>query len=675
MKVFEFHFNPKKKEDLLFDSFCYDPTTFDERKMGNLYAVGELKNALPQNYKLIDTLSAQIKKEYYISSLRTPEKSLTEALKRGNEYLEGLTKKGDVSWLGNLNFAVLSIKDSIFHFTKAEKMFAFLLRGGKIVNIAQKLVQEEINPYPLKFFGNFISGKLMNEDVVVIMTKEVANFFITENILNEVASLSVFTDKKLKEILSLKEKELKEISGVAVLVSFTEEKEKLTKNETPQVLNFDKAKDKFSLADALSPITKIFMGLWKLIRNGLKKLVFKIPLPNIKINIPFLNLSRSKVNKFRPPVKIKKNVFVIGAFIIILLIGFYAFQIQGQKQLAGANKILESVQTKKSEAQQLFDSGNKKESNPIFLSALEDLNSLAKSLPETKQSSAFKRGFENLRQEIDGYLLQLNNFTVIDNPEIVFDFSGIKSSEGDAFAPQKMIAMGKSIYFFNPAIKNIFGLNLNTKTGEIINKDQKFNFGFPLDSETIMFYGKPDNITYFKAPNEFIDSKIQFPINDFNVIAFKINFSNLYFLDQDKKLILKCPYDKNAEKQNCQYWFSKNNTKLPDNPVSFAADGNIWILNKNGSIDRYWAGAYQETLKADYYPLLENPDKIYTLPGIPYLYILEPVNNKVLVFKKTGEIVAQFQSEKFDNIKDITVSSDGKTIYLLNGLSLFKITF
>jgi hypothetical protein len=38
-------------------------------------------------------------------------------------------------------------------------------------------------------------------------------------------------------------------------------------------------------------------------------------------------------------------------------------------------------------------------------------------------------------------------------------------------------------------------------------------------------------------------------------------------------------------------------------------------------------------------------------------------------------MVEQFQSKKFDNIKDIAVSNYGKIIYLLNGLSLYKINF
>lgn len=670
MKVFEFHFNPKNKEDIVFDSFCFEPSSIDERRLGNLYTVGELKNPLPQNYKLIDLLSNQIKKEFYLSSLRSPERALTDGLKRGNDFLESLIKKGDVSWLGNLNFAVLSVKDSVFHFTKAEKMFAFLLRGGKIVNIAQKLAHEEINPYPLKFFGNIISGKLANEDIVLLLTKEIANFFISENILNEISSLSVFTDKKLKEILYLREKQLKDISGVAVLVVINEEKEKLSKTGIPQILKFDSKKESFSLKEALSPLIKIL----ELILKGIVKILRKIPLPNFRFNIPLLKISHTKVNRSRSIKKSKKNILIFGAFAIILIAGFYLFQLQGQKDLAKANQMLATIQEKNINAKNLFDAGNKKESNFLFLQALADLDNLRKTLPVSEKNPESKIKVNELQREIESYLLQLNNLKIIENPEIIFDFSKIKNDNGAVFIPQKMSRLENKIYFFGSAIKNILEVDITTKTSNLIKNDKKFALGFPFDPQSIMLYAEPDAIDRLDIFNSFQENKIKLPSGKFNFVDLKTNFSNLYFLDDEQNTVLKCPYVQGTD-SICQYWFSKENTKNPGKPVSFAIDGSIWILNQDGNIDRYWAGTYQGTLKLNVFPNLEKASRIYTVPGIPYLYVFEQLKNRILVFTKSGEIVKQFQSEKFDNIKDIAISTDGKTIYLLNSVSLYKIDF
>jgi len=61
MQVFELHFNPRGKEDLIFDSFCYEPENIFERRMGGLYMAGLLKNALPQNARFLDNLARTIK--------------------------------------------------------------------------------------------------------------------------------------------------------------------------------------------------------------------------------------------------------------------------------------------------------------------------------------------------------------------------------------------------------------------------------------------------------------------------------------------------------------------------------------------------------------------------------------------------------------------------------------
>jgi len=157
MQVFEFHFNPRLRPDLIFDSFCYEPENIYEKRMGNLYLTGLLKNVLPQNLRFLDKLAKVIQKEYYRSTIIKPEKALKKSLKEANEFLEQIAKKGDVSWLGNLSFAALSLKNYELNFTKVGDLKIFLLRGERIIDIDQKLKFEEITPWPLKIFGNIVS--------------------------------------------------------------------------------------------------------------------------------------------------------------------------------------------------------------------------------------------------------------------------------------------------------------------------------------------------------------------------------------------------------------------------------------------------------------------------------------------------------------------------------------
>ena len=221
MRVFEFHFNPDLKEDLIFDTFCYEPTNIYERKLESLYLAGELKNVLPQNLKFLDNLAETIKKEYYSQFRQTPEGALKESLKKANEYLEQIAKKGDVSWLGNLSLSILGISLQknfwALNFTKTGNTKIFLLRGDKITDISKNLEIQDLEPYPLKIFINIVSGKLSPLDKILVFSNQVYEFFAARDLMKEIIKAAPLDEKKLKEILKFGEKETSEISGICLL--------------------------------------------------------------------------------------------------------------------------------------------------------------------------------------------------------------------------------------------------------------------------------------------------------------------------------------------------------------------------------------------------------------------------------------------------------------------------
>ncbi len=266
MQVFEFHFNPKKESSSAFDSFCYTPKNIYEKRMGNLYMVGVLKNVLPQNERLLEKIAKVIKERYYRSSLNSPEKSLKESLKEANIFLQGVGKKGDVSWLGNLSFATLSLKNYELNFTKVNDIKIILLRQGQIVDIDRKLKFSDVSPWPLKVFGNIISGKLAENDVILVLSKEVLEKFKSENLLNIISKIRPFSWNSLKAVLDKKNDRLASISGVCLTIFLT--KEILSgKKETisPKV-----RKAEFNLKEVFSPIAAFF-------KKNIKKPKFLTP--------------------------------------------------------------------------------------------------------------------------------------------------------------------------------------------------------------------------------------------------------------------------------------------------------------------------------------------------------------------------------------------------------------
>lgn len=303
MQIFELHFNPKIKEEQIFDSFIYEPENIYEKKLGNLYMVGELKNSLPQNSKFLDKIAQLLKKNYYTLSLSSPEKALSQDLKKINEYFGEEVKNNNVSWLGNLNFAILSLKDFNLFFTKTGDIKILLLRAGQIIDIGKNLDLREIEPYPLKIFLNVVSGKLAKNDIILVLTKGIFEFFRQQNILTKIAQL--FHDggidpKKIKKILPpelFTKGEGKNISGICFL-SILKPESKLIKKLRP--LLFQK-EEKFSFIQKLLP----------------KLPSLKLP----KLKLPKLKLPELKI----PKIKLPKIILVI-VLISLLVFGFLIFK-------------------------------------------------------------------------------------------------------------------------------------------------------------------------------------------------------------------------------------------------------------------------------------------------------------------------------------------------------------
>jgi len=281
MRVFQFYFNPKVKEDLIFESFCYDPKNIYEKKLGSLYLVGLLKNALPQNYNFLERIASFAREAFYKKINLKPERAFQKTLEEMNKFLEEITKDGDVSWLGNLSLSLLNIniKDFNLNFSKAGEIKVYLIRGKKLVDIDKKLKFKDIDSLPLKLFTNVITGKLIEDDLLLVTTKEVFDFFEKENIIQKLRTLGYFSEKEFKKILDEKEEILSQVRGIAFFVSLSKEVSKEKKEIiAPKVLKefslieifspFLTAENEklkpFSFSTVFSPLGKI---VWEILKN------------------------------------------------------------------------------------------------------------------------------------------------------------------------------------------------------------------------------------------------------------------------------------------------------------------------------------------------------------------------------------------------------------------------
>jgi len=703
MRIFELHFNPRSKGetvDKIFDSFCYEPENIYERRLGSLYMVGELRNTLPQNSRLLDNIAQVIKGRYYVLPLQTPEQSFKESLKKINEFLAGEVSKENVSWLGNLNFAVLSLKNFDLNFTKVGDIKILLLRAGKIIDIGKNLDLQDIEPYPLKIFINIVSGKLDVNDKILVLTKEVftvfaeglaeggktrqkANrgeeLFSSESLLTKFVKEPSFDEKKLREILKAKEKRLSEISGVCLFIDLSEVLAE-GRLEKPKIVTFRKEVEKFSIREALSPLIRLLVKFGLILKKVLATITSLIAkrLKIKRIKIPHLRFPA--IFRRRPKIKItenlKKGLISVLVLALVLLTGFFIFQREEKQQLKKQTVVLNEVQEKINQAENFLIFKEEEKANILFKESWQEI------LPLTTKEGPLKNEATSLKESIEEHLRNLNKLEKITDPKLIFEFNP------EEFIPQKMVISQQDLYFFSPYSQNLFKINERSE-GSLIQTNQKFNLAASLD-DAILFFSKPDKITTFKNGQfgESLSLKQPYPEGEedksssspfvaarvFDFSDFSSFRTNLYFLDSEKGEIVKYTAPLEEGKDSPHLWLSSG-TKKAIGSKSIAVDGSIWILEENNTISRYYGGQHQKDFVLDFFPYPKKLYKIIILPNLPYLYILEPIQNRIIVLDKTGKIIKQFQSEKFDNLKDFAVSDNGKTIYLLNGLKVYQINF
>ena len=672
MQVFEFHFNPKEKEDIIYDSFCYEAENIYEKNLGNLYIVGELKNNISQNNKLINILSSTIKKEYYSSPQRNPEQAIKESLKQANQLLENITKEGNVSWLGNLDFSVISVKplsqskDFLVNFTKIGNLKVLLLRSGDILDIGQNLEIQNANSYSSRIFGNIATGKFIEGDKIIVFTKEIYDFFIKTNLIKNISEIEKINQKKLKETLKPKEKELKSLYGICFLVLL--ESEIIPSKEHLQAYAFKSKNPKKSTNKLLLLLNMLFKIVKKLIFIIIKTpyLVFaKIIslLKTIKRKKPAHSKSSTETiekPKNQAMIKIqKKNLTSVLLLIVLLISSYFIFSGERKKPYEEIQQKLEIIQTKIDLADNSLIYKNNERANRLLQEAWNDV------IPLTKIGSPMRKKALNLKQTIEKKLAPLNNVEEIKQPNIILDFSNNKS----ILVPQKIVEIKNKLFLFNQFSSNLYELDMKNKTGHVLKANRNIFLGTPYNGHAL-FFSKPSYLIYPKN-NKLEEIDIKKPYPDFNFSDFSSFRSSIYFLDKKSGEIAK--YSNPFSDNNSTNLWINPKSKKAIGAKSMAVDGNVWILTKNNKIDRYYAGNYRETLKLNLFPPLENPTKIWTSPNCLNIYIMEPNKSRIIVLTKHGEVVKQLYSKKFNDLLYFTVTENEKEILVLNGSTIYQI--
>lgn len=635
-----------------------------------------------------------------------------------NQGLARVAESGENSWIGNFNAIIGLVHDNEVFLTQSGQITGYIFRKNKISALTEKNSNKE--SHPIKTFTDITSGNIVSDDLLVFGNESFFNRLSIDRLRTTFNS-----GDPAKELLNLA-KYLKK-SGIndanAIIIKTTDKTDlsQSDKNEIPDMVLIEESEESFGsfikkkflpqailtckyLGNNISKYSKIIYKNAKIIWQGKIRPILstlfsksKNSLSNtvgnkISLQIGKLkedsNLTKLKIdhhnyqekhtaNKAVDWIKIalaiasnikwvfkKKNRKVLYGSIIVIVILFSYFQLrQNNDSRSERAKEIKLVNTY-DQAQELFQ----KTKDNITLGKTDGTNELTEALNLARASMDMAGN-----QERAGKLIS-------DIQKILDD-----KTKTIRFYPENGNEITDNLTLITLAGSIIYSVTDDGKIYIIDTREQESKLIATLDKDS----GAPKSINYFSS-----DKKIVIATVNKNVYALDIETktieklavstdpktwelansiaaysTNLYLLDSENGVLWK--HTKNDDGYNKGSSYLEKKTSIRG-AVDFSVDGNIFILQNDGKVNKFVKGSIEPDFSLKNMP---NPDpeilipsKIFTDEDTNSLFVLDKKINRILKFDKSGEYSNQyiFNNISIDNfvvnakLQKIWVISDGK---------------
>ncbi len=725
----------KKIPDYVCDLFVYEPRNVEEAQLGSLFMLGKIENIPKNKYRNIDLLLnlliSVIKREFYSNRKRSTLETLEASLHKANLYLADFSEKGNGEWIGNLHFICGAFSKNTLHLSRVGDAVIKLFRGTTVSNIENRFPVQK-KSQPLKTFNNIASGTIMDGDKIILATKEILNIApittlrglskggcfqiideikkLIENEADKIPMLCLALEAKggaqeirdeqkfFKENLAIKHGRVKSLAFKTFFIA--KKIFLITFLAIYRIINFIfliiKKLYKF-LAFVFGKIfkAKLFRPLSDKIEAKTKIVFDKLISPLfLKIKGFFLNLKRViidfKTNKVVALYQQNKPAFFVASLIIILILILpltITKEINYQSKINNFNQLsaeIQEVQKKTDEALIYQDKEKAKmliQKNQALIAGLLDFFKK----PPFKNNKEFIKLASGLQEKYQEQQDGVNNVKRITNLEEILDFS----KSGFIINPAGMDKIKDSLYFYELESGILYKFNLTAEKNEqteqssseknlvliFISAKDELRKMTGLENDQIIIFGQSGKVYLYDInTNEHTVYSLEPNINieDIKDLKnFSSNFYILYVLDKESGNIIKYTLPAEEGVIKGTEWLSK--TEELKNAQSMAVDGSVYILDLNGIITKYFKGEKTEIIRPSLDKPLAGENKIFIKPDFKNIYISDPKSKRLIIFNQGGEIINQYVSDEFSELKDFLVTKDEKEIYLLCGKKVYKL--
>ncbi len=560
-------------------------------------------------------------------------------LERLNKYFKEIEKESNFE---SLSIFIGIVQDSTLHFSILKNAYAYLLKDGKVMNIAEGMGLSDQVPQ----FSYISSGTIGSNDTLSISNVNLLDY-LTQDDMIEILPMAISEEILEKShpreepdhvIENLLSREVRDSSTDLILLYNPEQISKKS------IITWDTT----ALEKILSVIKKQGIELYNTCRK------------NEKI-AEFLEQAKKRIN-FNNKY-LRSWVFGLGVIVCISLLYLILGSIFTQK---ANTTIPEEYKNKLIEAQLIIEKSNKDMGNrEVFNTNIKKAEDI---IFEVRNKKVFLNEVNKLLSDISILKKQMNGVETFDPKTSASEYL----FEGNDFQVNGIFEINKKFYF----------VGKNSLIGPYVKGGEVKKYAYPESEEAISSDVSPDGYVYIFTKSGRL---LRFHKGEFNYTnvegqktwekgkAIKFFNSNLYILSEDGKQLYKHKPGLNGFASKTEV-FESQDTKS-HTILSFGIDGGFYILKEDLTIDKIFGlpNYTKRSIRINNLPenyILDDgkAPSFFNAPNLNYLYLV--LGNKIWVFEPDNKNYKDIKALKYigqiefaqGKIRAITVPKDGVII-------------
>ncbi len=192
------------------------------------------------------------------------------------------------------------------------------------------------------------------------------------------------------------------------------------------------------------------------------------------------------------------------------------------------------------------------------------------------------------------------------------------------------------------------------------------NAAYVTQDETNFYTGDNTGVTQYNQSSSKSKQLIQNSSDWKDIGGLGTFLGNIYVLDKQGGIL---KYVNGTSKQS--YFASGINPDL-SKATSMAIDRSIWILSSDGTILKFTRGQQDSFSVTGLDKAFSNPSILVTTVDDDNVYILDKGNSRLVVLKKSGAFVNQYQTGIIKNADGLDIDEKAKKAYILSGGTIYQ---